>query len=56
MVTFTCVIENCANENVDYNFSGTPEWAECGGCQAILEPKDLRDDPPTIKLELGDLK
>jgi hypothetical protein len=45
MVTFTCNVKECANENVEYNYLGNPEFAECGGCKAILEAKDLREDP-----------
>jgi hypothetical protein len=45
MVTLICTTEECANENIVYNFFGNPEFVECGGCKAILDPKDLRDDP-----------
>jgi hypothetical protein len=54
MVTFTCNEKDCANENVSYNFLGDPEFAECGGCHSILEPKDLRDDPPVVNSTLGE--
>jgi hypothetical protein len=45
MVTFTCNEKDCNNEGIDYNFFGEPETAQCGGCKAILEAKDLRPDP-----------
>jgi hypothetical protein len=50
MVTFTCTVKDCANENIDYNFLGNPDVAECGSCKAVLEPKDLRDDPEPEEL------
>jgi hypothetical protein len=52
MITFTCTAKDCANENIDYNFLGNPEFGECGGCKAILQPKDLRDDPEPEPLTL----
>ena len=50
MVTFTCKVKDCPNEKVQYNFLGNPENAECGGCHAILEANDLRDDPEAIDM------
>jgi hypothetical protein len=45
MVTFKCTQDDCVNKDIDYNFLGNEEFAECGGCKAILEAKDLREDP-----------
>jgi hypothetical protein len=46
MVTVTCNDNNCANNGIDYNVLGTPAAVQCGGCGVMLEPYDLRDDPP----------
>jgi hypothetical protein len=54
MVTFKCTQTDCKNANIEYNFLGNPESAECGECKTILEPKDLRDDPPLIDSILGE--
>jgi hypothetical protein len=45
MVTFTCKVIECANQDIDYNFEGFPETAECGGCKATLVATDSRPDP-----------
>jgi hypothetical protein len=38
MSIFICNFAGCPNENIEYNFGeDSPEWAECGGCQARLE-------------------
>jgi hypothetical protein len=48
MVTFKCTKKDCANKDVEYNFLGNPENAQCGGCETILEPKDSRPDPELV--------
>jgi hypothetical protein len=48
MVTFKCIEQECVNKDIDYNFVGNVEVAECGGCKAILQAKDLRHDPETL--------
>jgi hypothetical protein len=45
MLTFTCTVKGCANENIDYNFLGNFDFAECGGCKEKLVGTDLRPDP-----------
>lgn len=45
MVTFKCVVDDCANKDVEYNFLGNLETAMCGGCKTTLVATDLRDDP-----------
>lgn len=41
MSKFQCNIEECPNEGVEYDFGDdSPEFAECGGCHAILKPKE----------------
>jgi hypothetical protein len=45
MITYECIAKDCANKGVKYNFFGSDETAECGGCQTILTGTDLRDDP-----------
>jgi hypothetical protein len=56
MITFKCTKKDCVNENLDYNFFGNPETAECGGCKSILDPKDFRDDPLVITSTLGEVE
>lgn len=46
MVTVICNADGCLNTGETYNILGAPEQVECGGCGAMLEPTDLRDDPP----------
>jgi hypothetical protein len=48
MVTFKCTKTKCSQKDLEIHFSGNPETAECGGCGAILEAKNLRDDLPEI--------
>ena len=45
MVTFKCTIAGCNNKDVEYNFLGNPETAQCGGCKSTLVGTDLRPDP-----------
>lgn len=49
MVTFICVKDGCANENVVYNFLGNPETAMCGGCKETLTATDERSDPEELE-------
>jgi hypothetical protein len=48
MVTFKCTKKDCANKDIEYNFGGNPETAQCGGCDTILIAKDLRNDPEIL--------
>jgi len=45
MVTVTCTNADCVLGNEDRNVLGQPQFVECGGCKAHLEPRDHRDDP-----------
>lgn len=45
MITFKCTKKDCPNKDIEYNFLGNPETAECGGCKTVLNGTDLRDDP-----------
>lgn len=45
MITFKCIVDNCKNKDIEYNFLGNPNTAECGGCGIILIGYDLREDP-----------
>lgn len=57
MVTFKCIADDCVNKDIEYNFIGNPETAECGGCKTILEAYDLREDPelPQSTFLLGEV-
>jgi len=46
MMTVTCNDNTCPNGGIDHNVLGAPPLVECGGCGTMLEPYDLRDDPP----------
>ena len=50
MVTFKCVVDDCANKDVVYNFLGNPETAMCGGCKQTLTATDLRNDPEPLEI------
>jgi hypothetical protein len=45
MITFTCNEANCPNKEIDYNFFGNDNTAECGGCKAVLIGTNERPDP-----------
>lgn len=45
MITYKCTKKDCPNKDVEYNFLGSNETAECGGCKTILKGTDLREDP-----------
>lgn len=53
MVTFKCTVKDCANKDVEYNFFGEPETAECGGCKKELKATDKRPDP-VVEIGLPD--
>jgi hypothetical protein len=55
MITIICTTEDCANEDVQYNFLGNPPFVECGGCKERLIGTDLREDPEVPPMMLGDL-
>jgi hypothetical protein len=48
MVTFKCVVNDCANKDVEYNFPGNLETAMCGGCKQTLQATNFRDDPEDL--------
>jgi hypothetical protein len=54
MVTIICTTEDCANENIEYNFFGNPEFVECGGCKEHLIGTDLREDLEVALMIMGD--
>jgi hypothetical protein len=45
MITFKCTKKDCRNKDIEYNFFGDDNKAECGGCKSILTGTDLRQDP-----------
>jgi hypothetical protein len=45
MVTLKCVQDDCISKDIEFNFLGNPELAECGGCKEILIATNHRDDP-----------
>jgi hypothetical protein len=49
MVTLKCTKDECVNKDIEFNFLGNPELAECGGCKEILIATDLRDDPEELE-------
>ena len=48
MVTFKCIQDDCVSKDVEFNFLGNPELAQCGGCKETLIATDLRDDPEEV--------
>ena len=52
MLTIICTTKDCANENVQYNFLGNPEFVKCGGCKEHLTGTDFRSDPQIQPLNL----
>jgi hypothetical protein len=53
MITFKCTKTECPNANIDYNFLGNPETAECGGCKTTLVGFDERTDPEVRAINLN---
>ena len=53
MITFKCTAKDCPNKDVEYNFLGEDEFAQCGGCQTTLASKDKRPDP-VVEIGLPD--
>lgn len=47
MITYKCTKKDCPNKDVEYNFFGNSETAECGGCKSVLVGTNLREDPET---------
>ena len=49
MVTLKCIQDECVSKDIEFNFLGNPELAECGGCNEVLIATDFRDDPEELE-------
>ena len=53
MISFTCNEKTCPNAEIEYNFFGTPQTAECGGCKSVLIGTNERPDPELPETNFG---
>jgi hypothetical protein len=54
MINFKCVSDSCVNKDVEYNFLGYSEFAECGGCKTNLIGYNPQPDPELQQFVTGD--
>jgi hypothetical protein len=55
MITFKCSVKSCPNRDVEYNFLGDPNFAECGGCKTNLTGYNPQPDPELQQYIIGDV-